>query len=174
MYGLAIGKGGIPRIMADKKCRNSAVTDLVTNEAAKIPAQVRIKRGKRLIHQQGVRFCQQRSHQGNPRRLPTRQCGRVPIRESGKPGHIKRCPDAVLPIVPMPRRKAEGKIVAHRHMGKQQGILEHQPDAPVLGRPATYIGAIQRHLPGPAECRERRAADDAEKCGFPAATRPLN
>ena len=136
--------------------------------------QFRIQRGKCLIHQQSFRLCKQGAHQGGARRLPAGQGGWIAAFKSGKASQFQGIGHARLAVMAMVGGKGNCQIVANRHMRKQQRVLKHQPDAPVLCIKAANHPPVQQHITRGMHIPVRCSADDGQQCRFPAATCTLD
>jgi len=63
----------------------------------------------------------------------------------------------------MGRRKRKGKIIADRHMRKQQRVLIHQANAPVLGIKGADQTSVQQDIAGGMYSAAGGATDDGQQ-----------
>jgi hypothetical protein len=160
--------------MGHHQGRNAAPLDRVEGELAHVGAQCRVEPGERLIQKQCAGVGQDAAHQRRARPLPARQGGRIAVMEAGEVRAFQRLGDGSAPggISPDRSRKAEGEVVAHGEVRKQDRVLKHHPDPTRLGRKAADIGTVQPHRSRHREAARKMPADRVEQGRFADARRP--
>jgi hypothetical protein len=141
---------------------------------SKLGAYIAVERSERLVEQQHLRFDRQRAGERHALTLATRQLRGVARLKPGQPDHVEQAVDGCANLVlgTFTDRQAERDVVADAHVFEGGVMLEHEPDATVLGddrgdvRPVQVDGAaIGRFEPGnrPQERRFARTRR-AEQC----------
>ncbi|MNU47962.1 hypothetical protein D3C71_368600 [compost metagenome] len=99
-------------------------------------AAAAVQRREGFIQQQQIRLCQQGPPQGHPLTLATgKPVGGLPQQIGKAEPHRQRLG---LPA-PSPLARRQLQIAQYRHVGKEAGILEHQPDAARLRQQGRQI-----------------------------------
>ena len=111
--------------MTDHNGRNIARLNLGLDKATKLRHQILIQSGKGLVQQQCLRRGQQGPHQPDPRRLSTRQAGRITITKASHTRLLQRhCYRGRARCTTDIAGQAKGQIIPNAHMREQQRVLE--------------------------------------------------
>ena len=137
----------------------------------RLHAQLRIKVGERLIHQEDGWLADDRAPKGNALALAARQLLRLAGEELGEVKDCRRLVDTALDLalLNLAQLEAEGEVLSHGHMRVEGVALEDHGNVAVLRRDvvddlvADQQGAIGDLL---------KAGNHAERGGFAAARGP--
>jgi hypothetical protein len=135
-----------------------------------VEAEGAVQRGEGLVQQQDGRLRRQRPCQGHALLLPPGKLPRPPVPQRRELHHFQQLRHARGNAG---ARLAAGAgpvcdVVRHRHVREKGVVLEHDADAPAVGRQHVHRGAVDQHLPRrwPDEAR-----DAPQQGGLPAAGR---
>jgi hypothetical protein len=102
-----------------------------------------VEGSERFVHQQEARGCQQGSADGDALLLPTRQFAGTAVEQRRN----AKYPDHRVEIEPCRRLATEPaaivQVLVHRQMGKELRVLEHQSDAPTMGRHENLTARVE-------------------------------
>ena len=131
-------------IMGDENRRLLELVGQLHELILQLPADQRIKRGERLVHQQHLRIGGERARQSNTLLHPTGQLARKTILIAVEIDHrqaaLRHIPAARLRLTAHLQRK--GDVVAHGHMREQRHVLKDHAD--MAGPHGAQLVAVNR------------------------------
>ncbi|GAB1362791.1 hypothetical protein MASR1M32_20270 [Rhodobacter sp.] len=136
-----------------------------------LAAQLGIKIGQRLVHQEDVRLAHHGAAQRDPLALPARQRAGSPVKIGTKAKDRRRLGDALVLLGDRgaAHLHAKAHVLAHRHMRVKRVALEHHRDIAVAWR---QIGHVARPDPDPARADLLKPRDHPQRGRLAAARRP--
>ncbi len=135
-------------------------------------SQFRVQSRKRFVQQQGVWLGQQGSHQGDACALAARQGGGIGIGKSCQLQVVQALRHTRKALRPRTGSQRKQQVFRYRHMGKQQGILKQNSDAPLFGGELVDAASLQADVAVKLQFRRERAADGSQHTRFARSTGP--
>lgn len=168
---------GLALIMGDVECRSPGVFVKGVQFLLHLVAQMRVKIGKRFVHQDGARIPGQTARKRHALTLPPRQLLRLAIREICKRNRVEMPPRMLLSSrstqASGPVRKSD--ISQNSHMWPKRIRLENHPHPPGFRRDMQpYPGhgpAVQNDVTG---IRHLQPGDQPKQCALATAGWPHN
>jgi len=106
--------------------------------------QLVVQGGKRFIHEEELRASKERSAERNALTLAAAEGLRAAPKQGAKLEHLDHSLEVEHPGRPPLEPKLE--VSLHRKVGKEEVILKHESDSPLLGRHIDPSSGVEQHL----------------------------
>src|SRR5439155_12868514 len=129
--------------------RHAEVVLKTADLGAHLHAQLCVEIRERLVHQERLRFADDRSTHRNPLALPTGKCSRLALEELFEPEHSCGLFDSLVDLAlgDLLQAQAEGDVLVDREMWIEGVTLEDHGDVAVARRDVVHNPLADSHYP---------------------------